>query len=140
MFTSVDYGARVDSPGEILGATGRGMGDLERQVRELGEGKGDGDGVDGGDAVGEWWAVRINSGKFGVPWGETRRVLEEGGWRVRVVVPGEAEMVGEGGGEGEGSEGREERGGRGGTRGTGRGRGRGRGKGRGKGTLDGWLK
>lgn len=71
----------------ILKDTRKAMGDLERQV---GEAKGK------GEAVGECWAVRINSGKFGVKWEKTKAVLEEGGVDIIVVRPAEEEEKGPG--------------------------------------------
>lgn len=55
------------------------MADLERQIQAL---KDDDDDAEG---MGEYYAVPINSGKFGVPWGRTKAVLEEGGVDVTVV-------------------------------------------------------
>ena len=40
---------------------------------------------------GECYAVRINSGKFGVPWEDTKRVLEGGGVDMVVMRPEEEE-------------------------------------------------
>ena len=51
-----------------------------------------------GQEFGDLWAVRINSGKFGVPWDRTKRILEQCGMDVKVVAPG-ADVV-EVGGEG----------------------------------------
>ena len=36
---------------------------------------------------GELWAVRINSGKFGVTWERTKRVLEQCGLDLQVAIP-----------------------------------------------------
>ena len=65
---------------------------------------------------GECYAVRINSGKFGVPWEDTKRVLEGGGVDMVVLRPEaeeeesnmgvkeqDKERVGGGGREGKGS-------------------------------------
>ena len=62
----------------ILENTKTAVEDLRRQVEEL-RGK--------GEDIGGVWAVRINSGKFGVRWEETREVLEAGGVDMRVVRP-----------------------------------------------------
>ncbi|KAJ7745437.1 hypothetical protein DFH07DRAFT_16528 [Mycena maculata] len=59
LFTSKDYGRRVDSPAEILKATRLAVADLLRQNEE---GK-------------ELHSCRFNSEKFGVPWEETEKVL-----------------------------------------------------------------
>lgn len=53
------------------------MADLERQIEGLR--------ARGKEDLGECWAVRINSGKFGVEWAKSRRVLEEGGLDITVV-------------------------------------------------------
>lgn len=50
------------------------------------EGNEEGDGIPG-----ECYAVRINSGKFGVPWEDTKRVLEGGGVDMVVLRPEEEE-------------------------------------------------
>ncbi|OCK84060.1 hypothetical protein K432DRAFT_274495, partial [Lepidopterella palustris CBS 459.81] len=64
LFTSARYGRRKDGPEEILANTGPAVRDLLRQV-------GEGRGVVGARVC------KINSGKFGVPWSRTLRVLEE---------------------------------------------------------------
>lgn len=75
-------GKRKDGKGEILEATRGAVVDLVRQVGELGEDWG---------GVGEVRMCKINSGLFGVPWEETRGVVEgaevgrEGGVREVVV-------------------------------------------------------
>ncbi len=78
LFTSLDYGKRVSPAEEILENTGKVLEDLARQVaalRELGE------------ELGTCYAVRINSGKFGVEWQKTKAVLEAGDLDVTVVRP-----------------------------------------------------
>lgn len=72
MFTSKGYGKRKDGRREILEATGRAVGELLRLVEEV-NGKGDGGAV---GRIEEVRMCRINAGLFGVPWEETRRVLE----------------------------------------------------------------
>ncbi|KAH9810488.1 ADP-ribose 1''-phosphate phosphatase [Teratosphaeria destructans] len=67
LFTSRKYGRGKDGREQILEATGEGMRDLVVQVGEM-EGE--------AEEVGEVWMCRVNSGKFGVPWEATRRVLE----------------------------------------------------------------
>lgn len=82
LFTSENVGKRKDGKGEILEATRGAVVDLVRQVGELGEDWG---------GVGEVRMCKINSGLFGVPWEETRGVVEgaevgrEGGVREVVV-------------------------------------------------------
>ena len=44
----------------------------------------------GGVMVGDVWAVRINSGKFGVKWERTKKVLEECSLHMKVVRSAEA--------------------------------------------------
>ncbi|KAF2164971.1 hypothetical protein M409DRAFT_31335, partial [Zasmidium cellare ATCC 36951] len=70
LFTSRSKGKKKDSPGKILEVTGPAMRDLLRRVTEWNEGKGE------GERVGEVWMCKINSGLFGVKWGDTRSVLE----------------------------------------------------------------
>ncbi|KAJ7918793.1 hypothetical protein B0H13DRAFT_2268953 [Mycena leptocephala] len=62
LFTSKDYGRRVDSPADILAATKLSVADLLKQNV---------------DPVKEMHACRFNSEKFGVPWEETEKVLVE---------------------------------------------------------------
>ena len=62
------------------------MGDLRKKLKFL-QGK--------PLAPGELWAVRINSGKFGVKWERTKRVLEQCGLDMKVVRPLEDESQGE---------------------------------------------
>ena len=45
-----------------------------------------------GTEVGELWAVKLNSGKFGVRWDRTKRVLEQCGMDMKVVGPEEEEQ------------------------------------------------
>ncbi|KAF2771572.1 hypothetical protein EJ03DRAFT_268690 [Teratosphaeria nubilosa] len=63
LITSRRYGRGRDGRAQILEATGEGMRDFLAQVEDA-------------VGVGEVWMCRVNSGKFRVPWGETRRVLE----------------------------------------------------------------
>lgn len=115
LFTSQAYGRNVSPPGDILENTKMALEDLAGQIGVLRgqqtgrEGNNNAiDGVvleEGDDAVskktkakedvpGECWAVRINSGMFGVPWGDTKDVLEAGGLDMTIVRPaGEEEDV-----------------------------------------------
>ena len=89
LFTSLDYGKRVDPPDAILINTTFALRDLESQITVLKGEKG---------WQGEVWAVRINSGKFGVPWEKSREVLERGGLDIAVVrPPEEVEKIASGG-------------------------------------------
>ena len=87
LFTSAHYGRRRDSPRSILNATVPAMVDLLRKVREWNAA------CEAGEEVREVRMCKVNSGLFGVPWGETRRVLGEIDVGrsvvkvVRVVVP-----------------------------------------------------
>ncbi|TFK74743.1 hypothetical protein BDN72DRAFT_832811 [Pluteus cervinus] len=71
LFTSKAYGKRKDSPDQILDATRSAVIDLVKQNIE-------------NKAL---HSCRINSGKFGVPWEDTRAILEELGVVVTVYKP-----------------------------------------------------
>ncbi|KAJ7141379.1 hypothetical protein C8R44DRAFT_603863 [Mycena epipterygia] len=62
LFTSKDYGRRVDSAADILAATKLAVADLLKQNV---------------DPVKELHSCRFNSERFGVPWEETEKVLAE---------------------------------------------------------------
>ncbi|MCJ1435678.1 ADP-ribose 1''-phosphate phosphatase [Xylographa pallens] len=79
LFTSVDYGKKVSSEFVILESTKKAMADLQKKMK-FWKAK--------GQEFGDLWAVRINSGKFGVPWDRTKRILEQCGMDVKVVAPG----------------------------------------------------
>lgn len=79
LFTSVGFGRHKDTKADILHNTASAMRSLLREWAEL---RVSGNGVD----IGELWACKINSGKFGVPWERTRAVLE------REVRDGRGEM------------------------------------------------
>ncbi|KAF7317904.1 S5A-REDUCTASE domain-containing protein [Mycena kentingensis (nom. inval.)] len=72
LFTSRDYGKRVDPPEQILAATRSAVQHLLEQNK---------------DPVKPLHACRLNSGKFGVKWAETEAVLEELGVDVVVYAP-----------------------------------------------------
>lgn len=84
LFTSLDYGKRVSPPEEIVENTGNAIKDLAKQVAEMRE---------LGQEMGKCYAVRINSGRFGVEWQKTRAVLEAGGLDITVVRPEEEERA-----------------------------------------------
>ncbi|KAK0487097.1 hypothetical protein IW261DRAFT_1445855 [Armillaria novae-zelandiae] len=71
LFTSKAYGRQKDSPEQILDATRTAMSDLMRQNTE----------------EKEMHACRINSGKFGVPWVDTEKILEELGVVMTIYDP-----------------------------------------------------
>ncbi|KAK0503641.1 hypothetical protein EDD18DRAFT_1344490 [Armillaria luteobubalina] len=71
LFTLEAYGRQKDSLEQILDATRTAMGDLMRQNTE-------------GKKI---HACRINSGKFGVPWVDTERILEELGVEMTIYDP-----------------------------------------------------
>ncbi|KAL2131471.1 hypothetical protein VTI74DRAFT_4982 [Chaetomium olivicolor] len=70
LFTSRRYGKARDSPERILRATGPAMRDLMRHVAAEEEREGEA-------VIGEVRMCRINSGLFAVPWGRSRRAIEE---------------------------------------------------------------
>lgn len=84
------YGKNVDGAETILQNTASALRDLAARIAGL-RGKG---------WDGEVWAVRINSGKFGVEWRRTRAVLEGGEVGMKVVAPEEEGEGSEEGGEG----------------------------------------
>ncbi|KAF5309334.1 hypothetical protein D9611_014002 [Ephemerocybe angulata] len=71
LFTSRNFGRFKDSPTQILAATKSALQDLMRQNSE-------------GKAL---HACRFNSGKFGVPWERTARIIEELGVAMSVYTP-----------------------------------------------------
>ncbi|KAL8860847.1 MAG: hypothetical protein Q9178_002877 [Gyalolechia marmorata] len=116
LFTSAGYGKKVDTPASILKATETSVADLARQIadhmnkrrkiaglKEKRENLVEQDGDDkrlraltaqidreekeSGGEMGGCYSVRINSGLFGVPWEETRRVLKKGDVNMIVVRP-----------------------------------------------------
>ncbi|KAL8785622.1 MAG: hypothetical protein Q9213_003276 [Squamulea squamosa] len=104
LFTSSGYGKNVDSPSAILRSTEDAVRDLRRQIEGYGEqrrseiegrnGEVDEDGKEGEEKekeveyeMGNCYSVRINSGLFGVPWEETKKVLEKGSVDMVVLRP-----------------------------------------------------
>ena len=79
LFTSPKYGRQKAPEDKILEYTKLAIEDLATQLEALRQGK--------GAEVGDLWAVRINSGKFGVRWKRSREVLEEGSLSMKVVRP-----------------------------------------------------
>lgn len=78
LYTSNGYGKNVDPLEMILSHTQQALEDLAMQIKTL---KGD------GKEAGECRAVRINSGRFGVPWDRTREILKDGPLNIVVVRP-----------------------------------------------------
>ena len=105
LFTSEKYGKKVDPPPKILLNTKRALDHLANQINELKRKENERPGSDVEMhsirpssepctktvkrskreldpvqylPVGQCYAVRLNSGKFGVPWSETKRVLKDG--------------------------------------------------------------
>lgn len=80
LFTSPKYGRAKSPADKILDYTRSAIEDLEAQLGAI---------RNGGDAgnIGELWAVRINSGKFGVKWERSKEVLEAGGLSIKVMAP-----------------------------------------------------
>ena len=62
------------------------MGDLHKKLSFL---------RTSGKDIGDVWAVRINSGKFGVQWERTKRILEQCAVDLKVVRPPEEGEDGE---------------------------------------------
>ena len=73
LITSLDYGENVDAPLKILENTRKAFQSLKDQISQLNANNA----TMGAESIGEVWAVRLNSGLFGVPWEETKAVLEE---------------------------------------------------------------
>ncbi|KAL0577157.1 ADP-ribose 1''-phosphate phosphatase [Marasmius crinis-equi] len=71
LFTSRAYGKRKDKPDEILDATRKAVLDLVKQ----------------NEGNKELHACRFNSGKFGVPWEDTEKILQELGVRMTIYTP-----------------------------------------------------
>lgn len=80
LFTSLDYGKRVSPAEKILENTRNALKDLAKQVAEMRASD---------EEMGNCYAVRINSGKFGVEWQKTKAVLEAGELDITVVRPEE---------------------------------------------------
>lgn len=90
MFTSHGYGRAVSGPDAILEATRSALADMEDQLRKIKAAAAAAAAADDktGQRVaipGECFAVRINSGLFGVEWAKTKAILEAGGLDIRVV-------------------------------------------------------
>ncbi|KAK2813822.1 hypothetical protein FQN50_000223 [Emmonsiellopsis sp. PD_5] len=84
LFTSFNYGRQRSGAGVILENTRLAVGDLKGQIEGMKMEKGEeGEGI----GMGELWGCRFNAGLFGVPWEETRGVLEEVGLGMRIVRP-----------------------------------------------------
>ena len=78
LITSEGYGKDVSDAATILENTAKGIEALKATIdyfkeRDL--------------PVGDVWAVKINSGLFGVPWKQTKKVLEQGKIDMVVVTP-----------------------------------------------------
>ena len=86
MFTSLGYGKSQSSADVILEMTKKAMGDLNKKLKFL-----RGTGQD----LGNLWTVRINSGKFGVKWHRTKRVLEQCGMDLTIVYPPQEDEEGQ---------------------------------------------
>ena len=82
LFTSIGYGRTVSSPDSILDGTKKAMSDLYEQIISVRNADQD---------IREVWAVRINSGKFGVEWRRTKSILEQCALDVKVVRPAQGE-------------------------------------------------
>ena len=69
LFTSRDFGKRVDPIELILVQTEQSVTDLKRQIEDLKKAD--------SSQVGSVWSVRINVGYFKVPWSRTLEVLKD---------------------------------------------------------------
>lgn len=77
--------------------------DVPTEEKQLSDGEGKSEAKQ--DTPGECWAVRINSGMFGVPWQDTKAVLEAGKLDMVIVRPaGEDDNSSGGEGKGPGQE------------------------------------
>ena len=74
----------MSSPDVILDNTKKAMADLHQKVTFL---------RNAGQNLGEIWAVRINSGRFGVEWERTKKILEQCAMDLRVVRPAKGEWA-----------------------------------------------
>lgn len=81
VFASKKFGRNKDKPSEILEATGSAMKDLLGQITREESGK-----------IGGIYMCRINSGKFGVPWKQTKAIIEKTDIDMR-GIPGEIHVV-----------------------------------------------
>ena len=89
----MDYGNHVSPAEEILENTRNALADLAKKVAEIRQSS---------EEVGKCYAVKINSGNFGVPWQSTKAVMEAGDLDMTVVSPeGEEGAGGEGSAAGE---------------------------------------
>ena len=68
LFTSRDFGKRVDPIDLVLAQTERSVIDLKRQIEGLKK--------ESPHQLGGIWSVRVNVGYFGVPWARTLEVLK----------------------------------------------------------------
>lgn len=72
LFTSADYGSRVDPPAMILNNTNAALHDLRQKLDDMGEKQ-----QSKSPAVDQLYACRFNSGLFGIPWAKTRELIDE---------------------------------------------------------------
>ncbi|KAI9769018.1 MAG: ADP-ribose 1''-phosphate phosphatase [Candelina submexicana] len=82
LLTSQYYGRKRDLKDEILQNTLRAMQQLTSRIEDL---------RSAGKEIGELFACKINSGKFGVPWVDTQEVLQQVRGLVLNVVEAETE-------------------------------------------------
>jgi ADP-ribose 1''-phosphate phosphatase len=85
LFTSRNYGVRVDSPDMIVNSTHAALQDLKCQLNSLRNDHQNG----GSPALGNLYSCRFNSGLFGVPWEVTRGLVEDVALDMTVVYPAE---------------------------------------------------
>ena len=80
LFTSPKYGRARSPAHEILEYTRLAVQDLKSQLQEMESHR-------EMERPAGLWAVRINSGKFGVKWERSKEVLEAAGLDIRIVRP-----------------------------------------------------
>ncbi|OOQ86925.1 ADP-ribose 1''-phosphate phosphatase [Penicillium brasilianum] len=80
LFTSAGYGRRVDRPEQIINHTYAALRDLREKLTDLRL-----DGTEPSPTA--LFSCQFNSGLFGVPWPDTRRVLDHSGLHVTVIYP-----------------------------------------------------
>ncbi|PYH87727.1 phosphatase [Aspergillus ellipticus CBS 707.79] len=81
LFTSRGYGRLVSPSDVVMENTEIAVADMRRQLDKIALD----DTID--DWITELWACRFNSGLFGVPWSETKKILESSGLSITVATP-----------------------------------------------------
>ena len=97
LFTSASYGRAVAPAAEILLNTQKAVEHLTRQIEQLkrsrhsrgaeGHANANANANANGPEIGPCYAVRLNSGSFGVQWARTKAILEQGNLDMTIVTP-----------------------------------------------------